>query len=69
MRHVLGTSGADVISADSAAQGLAAIEQRVPDVIIADIGMSGEDGCPFIQKARTILAARGVQSPAITLTA
>ena len=69
LHTVLGSSGADVIAAESAAQGLAAIEQRAPDVIIADIGMPGEDGYSFIQKARGILAARGVQPPAIALTA
>jgi CheY-like chemotaxis protein len=69
LQTVLGSSGADVIAAESAAQGLAAIEQRAPDVIIADIGMPGEDGYSFIQKARGILAARGVHPPAIALTA
>jgi PAS domain S-box-containing protein len=69
LHAVLGTSGADVIAAESTAQGLAAIEQRVPDVIIADIGMPGEDGYAFIEQARTLLAARGVQPPAIALTA
>jgi PAS domain S-box-containing protein len=72
-REVLTTAlsqvGADVAAIDSAAQALAHIEMRVPDVIIADIGMPDEDGYAFIRKVRQVEADRGGQAPAIALTA
>jgi PAS domain S-box-containing protein len=64
---ILSRSGAEVIAAESAARGLALIEQRVPHVIVADIGMAGEDGLAFIERVRRLEAAR--LTPAIALTA
>jgi PAS domain S-box-containing protein len=66
---VLGRLGADVVAADSAAQALAQIEARRPDVIIADIGMPDDDGYTFIRKVRSVTADRGGDAPAIALTA
>jgi CheY-like chemotaxis protein len=52
-REVLTTffsrSGAQVITAASAAEGLALFDKQRPDAIIADIGMPGEDGYTFIR--------------------
>jgi two-component system CheB/CheR fusion protein len=59
--------GADVRSARSAADGLAAIEMFKPDVILCDIAMPGEDGYAFIRKLRS--GSRGEQTPAAALTA
>jgi CheY-like chemotaxis protein len=64
---ILSGSGADVVAAESAARGLALIAERVPDVIVADIGMPGEDGYAFIERVRRLDAAR--LTPAIALTA
>jgi CheY-like chemotaxis protein len=69
VRTVLGDAGADVIAATSAAEGLALIEERVPDVIIADVGMPGQDGYAFIQDVRARLSPSGPPPPAIALTA
>jgi CheY-like chemotaxis protein len=66
---VLSRSGAEVTAVESAAQALAHIESRAPDVIIADIGMPDEDGYAFIEKVRTVAAGRGGEAPAIALTA
>jgi CheY-like chemotaxis protein len=59
--------GADVRSARSAADGLAAIEMFRPEVILCDIAMPGEDGYAFIRKLRS--GSRGEQTPAAALTA
>jgi PAS domain S-box-containing protein len=65
----LNKSGAQVLAAESAAQAVALLEQHTPDVIIADIGMPGEDGYMFINKVRTRSTAKKDQPPAIALTA
>jgi CheY-like chemotaxis protein len=66
---VLSGVGAEVVAVDSAAQALAHIETRPPDIIIADVGMPDEDGYAFIQKVRRNAADRGGLAPAIALTA
>jgi CheY-like chemotaxis protein len=67
LAEILSLSGAEVLAADSAARGLALIEKRPPDVIVADIGMPDEDGYAFIEKVRRLAPARA--TPAIALTA
>jgi len=62
-------SGADVVTAASAAEGLGRLEERQPDVIIADIGMPGEDGYDFIRKVRELPPDEGGATPAAALTA
>jgi PAS domain S-box-containing protein len=66
---VLRRSQAEVIAVDSAAEALAQIDSRTPDVIIADIGMPGVDGYALIQKVRVRPADRGGRTPAIAVTA
>jgi CheY-like chemotaxis protein len=69
VRAVLGDAGAEVRTATSATEGLALIEQQVPDVIIADVGMPGEDGYAFMQRVRARLSDVSIQPAAIALTA
>ena len=66
---VLRDAGALVDAASSAAQGLASIVQRAPDVIIADIGMPHEDGYQFISSVRRLAPHEGGEAAAIALTA
>ncbi len=61
--------GARVRSAASAAQALQLIENEVPDLLISDIGMPGEDGYSLIKRVRHLPAARGGELPALALTA
>jgi CheY-like chemotaxis protein/two-component sensor histidine kinase len=72
-REVLGTvlaqSGATVHAAESARDALALIDGRPLDVIVADIGMAGEDGYTFIRKVRARDAGDAGGTPAIALTA
>jgi PAS domain S-box-containing protein len=65
---VLGSSGAEVRVAASAAQGLDELGRWSPDVIISDIAMPGEDGYAFIGKVRA-LDGEKARIPAIALTA
>jgi PAS domain S-box-containing protein len=69
LKVVLGFEGARVTTAPSAADAVAAIEQRWPDVLVSDIGMPGEDGYDLIRRVRRLEAVRGRHIPAIALTA
>src|SRR5262249_31076351 len=68
VRTLLISCGADVRVAGSAADGLEELRRWVPDVLVSDIGMPGEDGYAFLRKVR---AQRGDLAgvPAVALTA
>ena len=55
----LGQCGAEVVTAGSAGEALEAIERVVPDVLISDIGMPGEDGYELIRRVRELPAEGG----------
>jgi signal transduction histidine kinase len=65
----LGYYGADVTAADSAAEALALLPEVRPDVLLSDIGMSGEDGYSFIRRVRSLPPDRGGHIPAVAITA
>ena len=65
----LGQCGANVTAAGSAAEALEAIVAAVPDLLISDIGMPGEDGYELIRRVRELPAESGGKVPAIALTA
>ena len=67
LHAVLEYSGAEVVCAESARGALAALGQRRPDVIIADLVMPGDDGYALIRAMRTRSSVRSV--PMIALTA
>jgi CheY-like chemotaxis protein len=66
---VLERCGACVTLTASAAEGVAAFEQRRPDVIVSDIEMPHEDGYGFIRKIRARRVEEGGEVPAAALTA
>lgn len=66
---MLGHYGAIVKTAASASEALLDLENWKPDVLVADIGMRGEDGYGLIRKVRTLSAERGGSIPAVALTA
>lgn len=65
----LESCGAQVTLAASAAEALEALENAVPDVLISDIGMPGEDGYDLLRHIRSLPPERGGKVPAIALTA
>jgi signal transduction histidine kinase/ActR/RegA family two-component response regulator len=68
LRKVLEQCGANVTTASSAAEALAALAQSRPDVLVSDIGMPGEDGYDLIRKVRAS-EQDGKSLPAVALTA
>lgn len=68
-KRILEECEAIVETASSAEEGLAAVAQQVPDVLISDIGMPGTDGYQFIRSVRALGAENGGTVPAIALTA
>ena len=67
--NVLQGQGASVRSASSSRAALSEIRRRVPRVLLADIGMPGEDGYALIGKVRALPRAKGGAVPAAALTA
>lgn len=66
---VLEQHGAEVIAADSSAAGLREVQRTKPDLILSDIGMTGENGYEFISKVRSLDPEAGGRIPAIAVTA
>jgi len=69
LKTVLGRHGAKVIAVNSSDGALTEIARAKPDVIISDIGMTGENGYELITKIRSLDPAAGGHIPAIALTA
>ncbi len=67
--HTLREAKAEVLTACSAAEGLAILEQHCPDVLISDIAMCGQDGYDFIRTVRNSLPEPTCSVPALALTA
>ncbi|MGE5815098.1 MAG: response regulator, partial [Acidobacteriota bacterium] len=68
LAEYLSSNGATVHAAPSAVQGLTELEHQHVDVLLADIGMPGEDGYTFIGKVRALGGKIGAV-PAVALTA
>jgi CheY-like chemotaxis protein len=66
---ILSQYGTEVITAASVAEALEALAQFVPDILISDIAMPGEDGYSLIRQVRALEAFQGEVLPAIALTA
>jgi CheY-like chemotaxis protein len=66
---ILAHGGAEVRTAVSVTEALAACDEWRPDILISDIGMPGEDGYTLMKKLRARESERGGHIPAIALTA
>ena len=66
---ILQDRGAEVRAVASVAAALESIRERIPDVLISDIGMPGEDGHTLLRKLRLLAPEQGGQVPAVALTA
>jgi CheY-like chemotaxis protein len=69
LARTLQNAGAEVAAFESAAEALAALERLQPSVIVADIGLSGEDGYSLIRRVRAHSVAAIQSIPAIAVTA
>jgi len=71
-RKLLGTMlkqhGADVTAAASVADALTLFAEKVPDVLVSDIGMPEQDGYELLRKIRALPVDKGGLTPAIALT-
>ena len=61
--------GAEVVCVESAEKALASLAESVPDVLVSDLGMPGEDGYGLIRAVRALPEERGGRIPALALTA
>jgi CheY-like chemotaxis protein len=52
LQQLLSRCGARVKTAADAAAAWTSLEQSIPDLMLCDIAMPGEDGCAFIRKVR-----------------
>jgi signal transduction histidine kinase/CheY-like chemotaxis protein len=66
---MLAEGGAEVRTAVSATEALAACDEWRPDVLISNIGLPGEDGYTLMKKLRARESERGGHIPAIAMTA
>ena len=69
VKRLLENCEAVVATAGSAADALDMVLREVPDVLVSDIGMPGEDGYSLIGKVRSMTPAEGGEVPAVALTA
>ena len=69
MSVVLGQCGARVQTAASAREAIARIDDEVPALIVADVGMPEEDGLSMLRRLRRRPAARGGRVPSVALSA
>jgi signal transduction histidine kinase/ActR/RegA family two-component response regulator len=67
--QALQNSGAAVVAFGAAGEAFAALDRVRPSVIVADIGLPGEDGYSFIQRVRAHEAPTIRSVPAIAVTA
>ncbi len=66
---ILSQYGVEAITAASVAQAIDVLAQFVPDILISDIAMPGEDGYSLIRQVRALEAFQEGVLPAIALTA
>jgi CheY-like chemotaxis protein len=66
---VLASAGAEIRTCFSANQALSAIDAWVPDLLVSDIAMPGDDGYTLIRKIRTRTTEAGGRMLAVALTA
>jgi PAS domain S-box-containing protein len=66
---ILKQAQAEVRTAESASTALEIMDEWLPDVLVADIGMPEVDGYAFISQVRTRTPQRGGSVPAAALTA
>lgn len=69
LEQLLVGAGAQLRTANSAKAALLALDEDVPDILVSDIGMPGEDGLSLIKRIRLRGPTEGGVVPAVALTA
>jgi len=69
VRTILRAQGAHVVGVSAPGEALSTVIGVMPDVLLVDIAMPGEDGLALIRKVRTLSPEKGGRIPAATLTA
>ena len=67
--HALAGAGARVAAVASAGEALAQLDLQLPDVMVSDIGMPGDDGYALIHQLRSRGRLQGAELPVAALTA
>ena len=68
-RLALEAAGARVTMAASAQEALEAVSGELPDVVLSDISMPGQDGRTLLRNLQVVFKKRRCQVPAVALTA
>ena len=69
LKTILERCGAEVRAVASSNAALEEMVDSIPNVLISDIGMAGENGYDLIKKIRSLEPERGGRVPAVALTA
>ena len=69
LEHALGSYGASVLVAASAAEALQQIAGTAPDILLSDIGLPNMDGYELLSKIRSEMPEKLRDIPAVALTA
>jgi CheY-like chemotaxis protein len=69
VRAILQGQGTLVVGVSAPGEALSTVIGVMPDVLLVDIAMPGEDGLSLIRKVRTLSPEKGGRIPAATLTA
>ncbi len=69
LSEVLSEAGAEIRTAESAAEGFRLLEKFNPHVLVSDIGMPNEDGYSFMRRVRGLDPSGSGGVPSIALTA
>jgi CheY-like chemotaxis protein len=69
MKQLLEQAGATVVAVDGVDAAFRDLQRDVPDVLVSDIAMPGQDGYSLIRRVRQLPPERGGLVPAAALTA
>jgi CheY-like chemotaxis protein len=65
----LGLAGAVVLTAATALDALRVVQQQLPDVVLSDVAMPGQDGYWLVREIQTVAAAAAREVPVVATTA
>jgi len=69
LRAILAGRGVQFVGVTAPGEALATVIGVMPDVLLVDIALPGEDGLSLIRKVRTLSPEKGGRIPAASLTA